>query len=158
MRAVLVGGDDHGHELTVGPPLLTINNGNAFRCRNKSVPCVCLEAAGVRYTVRTKQGKPDRLWYVEVQYDLREIFQLPMSFDFEEEQSAYRARRQQSARLGMLAGAFSILVLSGVLVAIFLLPGDGKESNPPATRTAGKGAVPSANGALSVTAVELWEQ
>ncbi len=32
--------------------------------------CEEAEFAGVRYTVRTKQGKPDRLWYVQVQYDL----------------------------------------------------------------------------------------
>jgi hypothetical protein len=32
--------------------------------------CEEAEAAGVRYTVRTKQGSPDRLWYVEVQYEL----------------------------------------------------------------------------------------
>jgi len=32
--------------------------------------CEEAEFAGVRYTVRTKQGRPDRLWYVEVQYEL----------------------------------------------------------------------------------------
>ncbi|OAI48210.1 hypothetical protein AYO44_07560 [Planctomycetaceae bacterium SCGC AG-212-F19] len=32
--------------------------------------CEEAEFAGVRYIVRTKQGKPDRLWYVEVQYEL----------------------------------------------------------------------------------------
>jgi hypothetical protein len=32
--------------------------------------CEEAEVAGVRYTVRTKQGRPDRLWYVEVQYEL----------------------------------------------------------------------------------------
>jgi hypothetical protein len=32
--------------------------------------CEEAEFAGVRYSVRTKQGRPDRLWYVEVQYEL----------------------------------------------------------------------------------------
>jgi hypothetical protein len=32
--------------------------------------CEEAEVAGVRYTVRTKQGKPDRPWYVQVLYDL----------------------------------------------------------------------------------------
>jgi hypothetical protein len=32
--------------------------------------CEEAESAGVQYTVRSKQGKPDRLWYLEVRYEL----------------------------------------------------------------------------------------